>query len=234
MRITPETLMKIARDTVDLRSKADRDILAAFVHGSLLDEDPLLGGTADIDLFLISNSDFAERREIVRLTDDVHLDITHQPRKMYRQGKELRLHPWIGPTVYHCKILYDPQHFLDFTQASVRGQFNRPENVLGRARQLAEHARQVWLSFQMEPKEPGIEDQLTYLKAVEKCGNAIASLSGPPLTERRFLLQLPQRAEAAGNRGLYNGFLGLIGGPSVDASQLQARLPGWQAAYEAI
>ena len=35
--------------------------------------------------------------------------------------------------VFSAQILHDPQHFLDFTQASVRGQFSQAEHVMARA-----------------------------------------------------------------------------------------------------
>jgi hypothetical protein len=234
MRITLEMLHKVARDTVSQRAKADRDIIAAYLHGSLLQSEPLLGGTTDIDLFFIHNSDAPEEREMVRLTDEVHLDIAHHPRRLYRQARELRHHPWMGPTIYECKILYDPQHFMDFILASVGGQFNQADNVIARARGQAEQARQIWLSFQLEHPEPGLEETIRYLKAVEYAANSITSLSGAMLPERRLLLSFPQYAAAVGHGGLYPGLLGLMGGQLADVDTLHAWLPSWKAAIEAI
>jgi hypothetical protein len=86
----------------------------------------------------------------------------------------------------------------------------------------------------LEHPEPGIEESIRYLKAVEHAANAIASLSGPPLPERRFLLSFPERAEAVGRRGMYNGLLGLLGGSLVDPETLHTWLGQWRAAFEAI
>ena len=196
MRITPALLLKIARDTVAQRTRSDHGLLSIYLHGSLLEDDPLLGGTADIDLVFIHDEEHSVEREIQRLTDEVHLDIAHHARSDYRWARSLRLHPWLGPTIINCKILYDPQHFMDFTQASVRGQFNQPDNVLGRARGQADHARQMWFSLHDLTSEPGLAEINLYLQAIEHAVNAVASLSGPPLTERRFLLRFP-----AGSRG---------------------------------
>jgi hypothetical protein len=44
MRITTETLLKIARDTVAQRTRSDRSLLAIYLTGSLLESEPLLGG----------------------------------------------------------------------------------------------------------------------------------------------------------------------------------------------
>lgn len=234
MRITADMLIKLANDHVAQRVRSDGDIVAAYLHGSLLEEEPVLGGAADIDLFLIHLRNMDDQREIVRITDDIHLDITHSSRQGYRNTKALRIHPWQGPVIYGCKILYDPQHFMDFTQASVRGQFDRPDNVLVRARKPAEHARQIWLGFQPVTTNPGAAELSLYLHAVDHAANAIASLSGLPLTERRFLLRFPERANAAGRPGLAAGVLGLIGASHVTAEQVRGWLPGWRDAYTAL
>ncbi|OGO71337.1 MAG: hypothetical protein A2Z49_10170 [Chloroflexi bacterium RBG_19FT_COMBO_56_12] len=231
MRITNEILLKLANDTVARRVQDDHSLLAAYLHGSLLRETPLLGNATDVDLFYIHNDEVSLEREIIRLTDEVHLDIAHHSHKVYRQPRELRQHPWLGPAINSCKILYDPQHFLDFAQASVRGQFNRPDQVVGRVSSLSEHARQIWLDFHLEPREPGPQDILKYMRAIEHAANSIAGISGPPLTERRFLLDLPARVDAVQRHGLYAGVLGLLGAPTVDAETLRSWLPAWQAAF---
>jgi hypothetical protein len=234
MRITNEMLFKLANDEVARRRNSDRDLIAAYLHGSLLGDTPLLGNAGDIDLFLVHGEEPTVEREIVRITDDIHFDIAHHGRRMYRQPRELRLHAWLGPIINGCKILYDPQHFLDFTQASVRGQFDRSDNILGRTRPQYEHARQIWMGFYLEPHPPQPEDATLYLKSLDHVANAVAGLSGPPLTERRFLLDFQTRASAVNHAGLYVGFLGLLGAPAVDAAVLRSWLPGWQAAYMAL
>lgn len=234
MRITPALLHKIARDTVAQRIRRDRTLLAVYLAGSLLSGDPLLGGTADIDLFCVHDDPVSPEREIQRLTDEVHLDIAHHGRDEYNQARTLRQHPWLGYGIINCTIMHDPQHFMDFTQASVRGQFNLPENILSRVQNLSEHARQIWLELHDERQEPGLDQVSNYLRAVGQAANAVACLNGPPLTDRRFLLQFPQRAAAVGRPGLYPGLVGLLGGAQVDSGDLQEWLQAWEGAYLAI
>lgn len=234
MRINRETLLKNAQDTVTQRSRTDRGIIAAYLCGSLLGDDYMLGGSADIDLVFIHLDRVPDEREIVRLTDDVHLDIAHHYHKDYQQTRTLRLHPWLGPTLCDCKALYDPQHFLDFTQASVRGQFYRSDRVLARAKKGMDHARQIWVSFSENTPEPRPEEIALYLRAVEHAANAVARLNGPPLTDRRFLMDFPKRAEEAKRPGLYPGLLGLLGAPQVDRDTIKAWIPGWTSAFEAV
>lgn len=234
MRITPELLLKLANDFVSQRTRQERDVVAVFLQGSLLGEHPTIGGTTDIDLFFLHADVIKEEREFIRVTDEIHLDVAHQPVSLYRRAKELRTHPWLGPAVAGYKILYDPQHFLNFTQASVRGQFTQPDHVLNRARPQAEYARQIWLNFQTEQPQTSPQVLSAYLRALEHAANAISILSGPPLTERRFLIDFSGRAAAVGHPGLYAGLLGLLGGPMVDAPKLRAWLGDWQAAYQAV
>ncbi len=231
MRVTPESLQKIAIDFVSSRTQTEHDILAAYLQGSVLSESPLLEGTADIDIYFVYNSNQEESREIVRVTDDFHLDVAHHGRDMYRQTRKLRVHPWFGRLVHDAKILYDPQHFMDFTQASVRGQFADPENVLKRSRTTLEQARQQWLSLQTINGTPTANEIRQYLLSVEDAANTIAGLSGAPLTERRFLMQFPLRANAIGKPGLFAGLLGLLGAAQATPENLRPWLQYWREAY---
>jgi len=234
MRINHNMLLKVANDAVSKYIDTDRTLLSVYLQGSLLGDSPLIGNTADIDLFFIHTSEVGVEREIVRISDEVHLDISHHTHMLYRQPRELRTHPWLGPAVYGCKIMYDPQHFMDFVQASVRSQFTGVGNVLSRVRRQAEHAREIWESFYAHPHPPDPQDASLYLRALEHAANALAGLNGHNLTERRFLLDLPVRVEAVGKPGLYAGFLGLLGASTVDADTIRSWMPEWQSAYSAL
>ncbi len=234
MRIQRNMLLKLADDTVTRIVTSDRTVLAAYLQGSLLGDSPLIGNTADIDLFFIHTDEVAVEREIVRLSDEVHLDISHHSHRIYRQPRELRLHPWLGPAIYGCKIMYDPQHFIDFTQASVRGQFNAPQNVISRVRKQAEHSRQMWESLSERSGPPGAEEVRLYLRVLEHAAQAVAGLSGQNLTERRFLMELPQRADAVQRPGLMPGLLGLLGATGVVMGEVRSWLAEWEKAYFAL
>jgi hypothetical protein len=92
----------------------------------------------------------------------------------------------------------------------------------------------MWFTLHDLTRSASLEDLELYFKAIEHVANAVASLSGPPLTERRFLLRFPQRAEAIGFPGLYAGLVGLLGGPNASSQAMLAWLPAWQAAYMAV
>ena len=74
----------------------------------------------------------------------------------------------------------------------------------------------------------------SYLQAVENAANAVASLTGEPLTERRLLLEFPQRAETLGQERMYAAITGLLGGHRVDNEHIQTWIPAWSATYDAI
>lgn len=234
MRITPDTILEIAQETVERRVHADPTILAAYLCGATLEDDFLLGGTLDIDLIFIHIDQVTPPREIVRLTDEVHLDIAHHPQRQYEPPRALRTHSWLGPTIFACKPLFDKRHTLDFIQASVRGMFNSPPTVMGRARPQAEHARQIWFELEEGKANVSLREIRLYFKALEHAANAIALLSGDPLTERRFLVKFSQRAVAIGRPGMTAGLFGLLGGAEVQRETLQAWLSLWEEAYATL
>jgi hypothetical protein len=232
MRITRELLLNIARETVEKRVQEDERIIAAYLHGILTSETPpLLGGTADIDLAFIYEEQ-PDEREIVRLTDEVYLDIYKHGQERYKPARKLREDAWLGAEVYYAEPLYDPNHFLDFTQASVRGMFDEAANVAARSAPQFERARQTWFSLYNGKVEAGVPQVKALLSALEDIANGVACLTGPPLTERRFLLEFPQRAGEAGNPGLMAGLVGLLGAANLDAETIKKWLPGWTRTYE--
>jgi hypothetical protein len=234
MRINRQLLLKIATDTVKRRVEADRQILAAFLFGSLNEErTPILGGTADVDIGIIHESEPTVRREIVRLTEDIHVDILHQSRSTYSQPRALRGDPLLGALLYGCKPLHDPRHFLDFAQASLRDNYFHPSNVFQRARYFIEPARQSWMTLQFSADEPGLPQISEYLGAVDQIAQALAALDGGPLPERLGLAEFLTRAQKLERSGWYNGLLGLLGAAELEPDVIRSWLPGWAEAFDA-
>jgi hypothetical protein len=230
MRLTRESLIRIAKETAQKQALADPGLVAAYMTGSLRSENPYLGNSTDIDIVLVHAGQPKVRREILPLTHEISLDISHNPRSEYEKPKELRVHPWLGPELYDPLPLYGTQHFFEFIQAGVRAGYRDPVNVLARARQNADHARQLWNGLQLS-LETGPVLLLSYLKAVNHAANAIALLTGGPLAERRFMLQFLGRAAAVGAPGLAAGLLGLLGGAQVDTAVLNGFLPEWETTF---
>ncbi len=234
MRITRDLLLKLARETAALRARADRHILCIYLSGSLRRDDPLLGGTADIDLFIVHDDEPEMAREVLRLSNEVHLDIAHLSEAVFRQPRRLRIDPWIGG--YLCDnplVLHEIAHWFEFTQAGVNTQFYSPDYVIQRVRPLAESARQAWVELFSDALAPGPQRVWVYLKALENAANAIACLSGVPLPERRFMLHFPVRAQAIQRPGLFAGLVDLYLPEPLKDEAWEQWLSGWQTAFQA-
>jgi hypothetical protein len=230
MRITRETLLRIAKETAQKRALSDPGLVAAYLTGSLRSDNPFIGNATDIDIIMVHAEHPKVHREIAPLTPEIHLDIVHRPRSDYDKPKELRVHPWLGPEIYDPQPLYVTQHFFEFVQAGVRDKYHEPASVLTRARRTVEEARQGWSALLLsQTSSPELLNE--YLKTVNQAANAVALLTGGPLAERRFLLQFPGRAEAAGKPELTARLLNLLGAGSVSAETLAGFLPEWQKAF---
>lgn len=209
MRITRDLLMKATRDTVTQLVRQNRRLVCIYLTGSLLGEEYMLGGSADIDLVAVHDGQPPVDRETIPLTGEIHFDIAHLSQQVFHQPRSLRTDPWIAPYLYLNPIcLHDAQHWFEFTQAAVCSQYNRPEYVMQRARPLAEEARRLWFSLSSASSEPARLS--AYFKVLERAANAVSLLSGPPLTERRFLIHFPQKAQAVERPGLAGGLVDLF------------------------
>ena len=201
MRVTRESLIRIAKETAQERAYNDRDIIAAYLTGSLVsnDIDPLLGGTTDIDIIFVHATEPKHRREFVKLTPDFHVDLGHRAKSEFKRPRELRLDPWLGWEMYDPQLLFEREKFFGFVQAGLRAgfEFNAPAPALQRSRALLAHGRQIWRDLLAIEDIVSPMDVVKYIKSLYHAVNAVAELSGPPLHERRLLLEFPSRAEAA-------------------------------------
>lgn len=228
MDFSPEVLRKQAQVLVEKIIKRDRGVTAAYLRGSLLYGSPLLGGAGDVDLVFLHNQKPQKPQELIPITPEIHFDLEHHDQSRYHKSRKIRLDPWLGPTLYDAEPLYDPRHFLDYTQSGVRSNFTLPENILSRATPLLEDSRQFWLERQVSQVQGSISEVKLFLDAVQKAVNAVSLLSGPPLPTRRLGLVFPSRAEAVGANQLPNLLQDLLGGPGISLSQIQDWLPDWE------
>ena len=236
MRVTRESLIRIAKETAQERAFNDPDIIAAYLTGSLVssETDPLLGGTADIDVILVHANEPKHRREFVQLTPDFHLDISHRAKAEFKRPRELRLDPWLGWEMYDPMLLYEREKFFEFIQAGLRAgfEFNAPAPALQRSRLLLSHGRSIWRDLLVVEDTLTPQDIAQYLKSLYHAVNAVAELSGPPLQERRLILEFPPRAETAQRPGMSDALLDLLGVLTLDPSVIGSWIPEWKQAFE--
>ena len=235
MRVTRESLLRIAKETAQERAYNDPDIIAAYLTGSLLNIDPMLGGTADIDIVFVYKNKPQQSREFVKLTPDFHLDISRRTKDEFKSPRELRSDPWLGYEMYDPILLYEREKFFDFVQASLRAgfDFEQPPLMLQRCRKMLSHGRQIWMDLtEVDPAGP--KEIKKYMKSLFHTLNAIAELSGPPIQERRLLLEFTARAEAAGKPDLTEVAFGLIGANNMNVDKLRSWLPDWKYAFKLV
>ncbi len=229
MRITRALLHKFAQQTVKSRLRSEPDIHAAYLIGSLIHEEPLLGGTTDIDLVLVHKYQIPTERECLPITPDISLDIFHKVREDYADHRSFRRNPWMGyPLTHYNIILFDSNHWLEFIQSSINAEFHRPDNVLARVRKFSSAARDKWFSSFQMPFTTHDAWLDRYLEILSLSANSISSLIGPPLTCRRFLLSFEDRIKALGIPKILAGFYGLLG----FSDNLQDSLFNWVDAFK--
>jgi hypothetical protein len=236
MRVTRESLIRIAKENVQERAFNDRDLVAAYLTGSLVsDSGPIFGGTADIDLVFVHNQRPGILREIVKLTPDFHLDIIHRSKDEFKSPRELRTDPMLGYEMYDPMLLYQREKFFEFVQAGLRAgfEFHALALVLSRCRKLLAEARKGWIDLSDIRKDKAGPIQVKqFLRAVYHAANAIAELNGGPLAERRFLLEFPARAQAAQRPEFTATLFHLIGASNLDDAVIISNwIPDWKTAF---
>jgi hypothetical protein len=235
MRVTRESLIRIAKQTAQERAYNDQTIVGAYLTGSLISRaDPMLGGTTDIDMVLVHLKHSGPGREIVKLTPDFHLDILHRLRSEFGAPRELRVDPLLGWELYDPMLLFQREKFFDFIQAGLRAgfEFGAPQLVLARCRTLYGTARRAWFELNdIAGDRAGHPEVDLYLSAVNDAANAVAELSGPPLAERRFLSEFSARAQAAQRPQFAASLFSLLGAPQIDADVLDNWLDPWKVEF---
>jgi hypothetical protein len=235
MRVSRESLIRIAKETSQERAYNDPTIVAAYLTGSLVSgADPMLGGTTDIDLVFVHNSPPALSRQIMKLTPDFHLDIRHRSKSEFRSPRELRTDPLLGWELYNPMLLLQRDTFFDFFQAGLRAgfEFHTPSLVLARCRKLHAAARSGWMDLmEVVGEKAGAQEVKRYLLALADTANTVAELNGGPLGERRLLMDFPARAQAAERPDFTAALFNLIGAGQVDSSILAKWLEPWKSAF---
>src|SRR5512147_746462 len=167
MRVTRESLLRIAKETVQERAYNDPDIVAAYLTGSLRSE-PMLGGATDIDIVFVHKTTPMKAREFVKLTPDFHIDISRRAKDEFKSPRELRGDPWLGFEMYDPTLLYEREKFFDFVQASLRAgfDFEQPPLMLQRCRKMLSHGRAIWMDLTEADEAVGPKEVRKYMKSL--------------------------------------------------------------------
>jgi hypothetical protein len=221
--------MKLARDTVEKRFAHDPNVTAVFLVGSLRPEHADVDKCADVDLLVLHNGELPRDREIVKLSNEYHLDIAYEPASLYAQPRELRGDGWRGWAMWDPRLLYQKGRFFEYTQSVLRAQFDDPANIIKRARTFSVPAREAWFGMQTD-----IESASPWklLEAVYNAANALVSLTGAPIAERHLLAKFPAVAESLEQSDMIHTLFASVSS-NVNAQAITSWLPAWELAFKA-
>jgi hypothetical protein len=219
-------LIDLAREEAEQRSQSE-DVISGYLIGSLAGGDPIIADTADIDLVLIHKYEPQRLREIVPLSENIHLDITHHHTELYRSPPELRVHPWLGPSMCEPIFLYDPDHFFERAQAGVRGQFYQIDYTHQRAMAFITRARTY--KANLYPDRSWLRN---YADCILEASNALVTLGGFPVAGRRLALLLKDRLIELNFEELFLEFQRMLGADLLDHDSISNWIPAWKKAID--
>ena len=235
MRITRDLLLNTAKDTVERELFSSNDIVCAYLTGSITREDPLIGGTTDIDLMYIHSLDVPHKREIIPITDEFHLDIAHFSQSFFSKPRKLRSDAWVGAFLCDYPIvLHDTNHWFDYVRSGIFAHFFEPIYVIERVKPFIETARRDWIALQKEQGDNGLRFTHPYLRVIKNAANAIACLTSVPLTDRRFLVDFPQAVQSINMPGLEGGLVDLIVPTDPIEPDWDIWMENWNTAFSSL
>lgn len=225
--ISRDKLIELAKLETQSRTETT-GIVSSYLIGSVAAGNPILGDTADVDLILIHEDKPKQQREIQRLSENIHLDIYHHSKERYMRPRELRVDPWIGPSLSAPVFIYDPHHFFEWAQAGARGQFFRSDHVFSRASAFYKRAHQAASLLSLSNRW-----LKAYTRIVLEATNAIVTLAGNPAAGRRLALNIERLTKDAGFPQIYAHFLQLLGSDALNTTLLPQWLSAWGYAFDA-
>jgi hypothetical protein len=98
---------------------------------------------------------------------------------------------------------------------------------------LLSHGRQIWRDLLEASDVVRPQDMTKFMKSLFHGVNAVAELSGPPIYERRLMLEFLPRAETAQRPMMNAELVNLMGASALDTSQVNSWLSDWKLAFEA-
>lgn len=235
MRITRDSLLNLAREHSAKLAAKDRGLVCVYLTGSLLKSEPFIGGVTDIDLVCVHDRPVNASREIVRINADVHLDIAHYTLEDFSPARKLRSDPWIGNALEHGAIsLQDSTHWFDQTRSTAISQFWQPANVVARCRRFLTPARQNWQALTEGTLPQGIKRVQSYLDSIRGAANAVAVISGMPLTVRRLFIDFADHCQKAELPNLVGDLVDLFTSPDVTDESWDVWLAGLSNTFDAL
>lgn len=197
MRLTRERLLNLTNSYLTKMVRRNPNVVCIYLTGSMLQEDPFINGTTDVDLVVVHNRPEDLPRKIVPITDEATLDIHYFQQSYFNPMRKIRKDPWLGSGMCFDPIqLYGKGHWFEFTQASIESAFFQPEYVLHRSRVFFAQAYESWRALRFDKSMSEARYILNYLRTIESICNSVAALSQHPLTDRRILKDFKAACDA--------------------------------------
>ena len=236
--IDRELLLKVARGFAEERGRERATIVAGFLIGSVARSEPPLGDSTDLDICLIDNDPPLNYERFQRVSDTILIDCWYNHPNVYQDKPYLRGHALLGPSLYDAVPLYDPRHMFDLIQASVRGQFDVPENVYARARQAYRQAREHFDAIEryraVPVPVPLDRDELHHLHAIfEWASTAILMITFRSHTNRRQMMQFEAAASELERSDLYARAMEGLGFTEIVDDEIATMREQWHDIYNA-
>ena len=105
---------------------------------------------------------------------------------------------------------------------------------MARVNSFAGQSRQTWQLLADDGLAQGVKRTEAYLNTLNDAINAVACINGAPLTTRRILLDLPERAYALDMPDLSAGFIYQFTNDTFTEENWAAWMPQWQASFDAM
>lgn len=237
--IEQSTLLKLARDYANRKSSEQPSLKAIVLIGSVARNEPPLGDAVDLDILLIGDFLPEKTSEIIRLSDNVFIDAQYVATSQYIDRKAIRVHHFTSAALNDALILYDPRHYFDILQASVRAPYNRTDHIYDRARSAYNAAIQSFdpfLIYREDPPENVTLDLISTLQStLTLTAHSLLPLVSQTQSSSTGIRKLMVRFEAAANElnpELYSHFLEAFGAHDVEASAVEGLLNEWLALYK--
>ena len=233
MRITREGLLNTCVNYTKQAVYNDRGITAVYLTGSMLTEFPFIDGTTDVDLIIVHDTLTNPQQEVIRLTDEVSLDINHYGKAIFSDAEKFKKNILLG-----CSLCFDPivfygkGHWFEFVLASNEATFFLPDNVFDRAFSYYKNARYFFSVIQKNRNITDINFAWYYLHAIEYACSAIACLRSKPLPLRKFISELGKACSAVSSPDIVGDTYDLILGEKDPTAYFEYFFNSWKYYFE--
>lgn len=235
------TLLRLAREYASRKADSRRSIRAIALTGSVARGEPPLGDSTDLDILIVDDTLPYPAAELIRLSDQIFIDVTHFTTDDFADRKSVRNHHFTAPLINDSITLHDPRHYFDILQAAVRAPYYRADQIYVRAQSALAQARAQFdsiLPVRDTPPESrtALDSIIALQRTLYLAATAVLLLANQPKGESAGGRKMMVRLEAAARQirpDLYPYFISALGVDSLTPDHVRSLLPVWHDLYKA-